>query len=166
MEKANDQVLALKAGARCTLAFYTIHDSWFRSFSVGDSEVVYWNSVGNEVFSNIPHSTVGFGVEAGLIEQEQSLDDPERHIVTNLMGDSYIRMEGSSGIEMKKGHTVLIGTDGLFDNISHEALKDTVAKGDFDGAFNSLLETSQAQDPEGWKKYDDIAWVLLRKVKS
>ncbi|MCO4794947.1 MAG: protein phosphatase 2C family protein [Bacteriovoracaceae bacterium] len=166
IEKINDEVISLKVGARCTLAMTTIEDNQMRSFSVGDSEIIYWNALGNEIYSNIPHSEVGYRVEAGDVEQKESLDDPNRNIVNNLVGDSTIRIESASKMLMKKGHTILIGTDGVFDNISHESLRELVATGPFKKSFEDLYKYCKEQNPETWKKNDDIGFTLLRKIKS
>lgn len=166
IEKVNDKVIDLKVGAKCTFAFATIENHFFRCHSVGDSEIVYWNSNGNEVFSNVPHSSVGYQIKAGSLDQEESLDDPERHYVMNLMGDESVRIDSSSKISMKKGHTVLIGTDGIFDNISHGALKEIVAKGNFEKSFEDISNLCSTQDESTWKKDDDIAFLLIRKIKA
>lgn len=166
IETINEKVLELKAGARSTLAFATIHNDHLRSFSVGDSEIIYWNGHGNEIYSNIPHSEVGYKIEAGLLPQDESLDDPERYSVNNLLGDSSIRIEVASKMKIKKGHTVLIGSDGLFDNLSHEQLNEIVGRGSFDKSFEELCQLCINQNHELWKKDDDISFVLVRKIKA
>jgi PPM family protein phosphatase len=166
IEKINTSVLDMKIGARCTLSLVTIMDDYFRCYSIGDSEIIYWNSIGGEIFSNIPHSTIGYRIEAGSVLQEESLDDPERHIVTNLIGDETVRIDSTSKISLKKGHTILVGTDGLFDNISHEKLKEIAASGLFETSFEELVESCVTQDESVWRKDDDIAFIMLRKIKS
>lgn len=166
IEVINNRVRALKVGARSTLAFATIINDNIRCFAVGDSEIVYWNGNGAEVYSNVPHSNTGYRVEAGILDQDESLDDPERHVVTNLVGDEAIRIESTSAFEVKKGHTILIGTDGLFDNVSHAELRELVAKGVFEKSFEMLTEICKKQEEDKWKKTDDIGFVLIRKIKS
>lgn len=166
IEDINDRVLDMKAGARCTLALATISQDCLRSFSVGDSEVIYWNSLGSQLYSNIPHSEIGYQIEAGVLEQEESLDDPDRYIVNNMLGDRSIRIEVASKMNIKKGHTVLLGSDGLFDNLSHEQLTEMVGKGSFEKSFEELVEKCLIQDKETWKKDDDISFVMLRKIKA
>ena len=144
----------------------TIHQDNLRSFSVGDSEVIYWNGHGSELYSNIPQSEVGYRIEAGLLSQDESLDDPERYSVNNLLGDTSIRIEVASKMKIKKGHTILIGSDGLFDNLSHEELTELVGKGSFDKSFEELSSICIEQNIETWKKDDDISFVLVRKIKA
>ncbi len=166
LEKINEKVLELKVGARCTLAMVAVRDNKLRAYSVGDSEIIHWNSSGAKLYSNIPHSTVGHRIEAGVLEQEQSLDEPDRYIVTNMMGDRSIRVEATSPLELKKGHTVIIGSDGLFDNIPHDTLSGLLAGGVFEKSFESLVQICKEQDEKQWKKDDDIAFIMFRKIKS
>lgn len=166
LESINDKVLDLKVGARTTLAMGTIDGDNLRSFNVGDSEIIYWNSQGSEIYKSIPQSDVGYRIEAGLLSQDESLDDPERHSVNNLIGDVSIRIETASKMKIKKGHTILIGSDGIFDNLSHEQLTELVGKGSFEKSFEDLCQYCIVQDPLKWKKDDDISMVLIRKIKS
>jgi len=166
IEMINQGVTDLKVGAKCTLLFVTIKEDIFKSYSVGDSEVIYWNSIGNEIYTNIPHSVVGYSIEAGVLEQEASLDEDERHIVNNLIGDTSIRIEATSGVKMKKGHTILLGSDGLFDNLSHDSLNEIVMNGSFDKCFDDLVKKCIERDKNTWKKDDDISFVLIKKTRS
>lgn len=166
IESANDIILDLKAGARSTLALLTIENDFVRFYNVGDSEVIYWNSVGREIYSNIPHSLVGYGVEAGLIEQNESLDEPNRHIVTNLMGDAAIKIDATTKMELKAGHTIIIGSDGVFDNITHEELNAIVLANSFEQGFEQLANICEVQDPSSWKKDDDTSFFIIRRLKA
>lgn len=166
IERANQKIIDLKAGSRSTLAMLAIEADWVRMYNVGDSEVIYWNSVGREIYSNTPHSLVGYSVEAGIIEQHQSLDEPNRHIVTNLMGDSAIKIESTTKMEIKSGHTILLGSDGVFDNLSHDFLSGISLKSSFDEAHSELCEICENQSDEFWKKADDTSFFLIRRLKS
>lgn len=166
INRANESVMEMKAGARCTLCFGYISDNQFSCHNVGDSEIVYWNSKGNEIYSNVPHSNVGYLIEGGALEQSESLDAPERHIVSSLIGDPTLRVESSTQMETKKGQTIIVGSDGVFDNISHEELCQIVTKGAFENSFEELCRICEEQDPEKWKKPDDISFILIRKSNA
>jgi serine/threonine protein phosphatase PrpC len=166
IEKINDDILALKAGAHATLSFGHINENFFRSHSVGDSEIIYWNSNGKELYSNVPQSEVGYLIESGAIDQGDSLDDPNRYLVSNLLGDSSIRIESASRVELKKGHTIVIGSDGLFDNISHEELTNIISGGPFEESFNNLCKICETQEEKSWKKYDDLSLIVVRKINA
>jgi len=165
IESINTKIIDLKVGARSTLALMKIASGRVRFFCVGDSEIIYWNSHGSEIFSSTPDSSSGLKVRAGVTSQSESLNDPDRYIVNNLMGDEFIRIESTSGFPIKKGHTILLGSDGLFDNLSHEALTNIVGKGLFDKSFEELVALCNEQDNKTWLKNDDIAFILVRKIK-
>lgn len=166
IEKANQRVSDLKAGARSTLAFAHIKNDIVRFYTVGDSEILYWNAHGNEVYTSTPHSGVGHMVKAGVLGQEESLSHPERNYVNNLMGDDVIKIESTSGASLKKGHTVLIGSDGLFDNIPHDSLTELIGQGSFDKSFENLVEFCKIQNEDAWLKFDDISFIVIRKIKA
>jgi len=165
-EQINEAVRDLKAGAHCTFSMCSIKNSSFHSYSVGDSEVIFWNSIGKKLYSNIPQSEVGYLIQGGSINQEESLDDPNRHFVSNLIGDESIRIESTSKTEIKKGNTLIVGSDGLFDNISHDELTQILTQGPFDKSFETLVEICNKRDPELWRKDDDISFIILRKYQS
>ncbi len=68
-------------------------------------------------------------------------------------------------MKLKIGHTILLGSDGLFDNLSHEQLAQIIFKDNIEQAFNELTKICTEQDPESWKKSDDITFCLLRKFQ-
>lgn len=166
IEVANQKILDLKAGAHSTIALLTLINQQFRCYCVGDSEVIYWNAAGTLIYSNVPHSTVGHEIRAGTLEQEESLDHPDRNYVMNMLGDELIHIEVAGQLDVKKGHTILVGTDGLFDNISHDELGQMVAGGPYEKAFEALVERCVKKETSSWKKDDDIGFILIRKVKS
>jgi serine/threonine protein phosphatase PrpC len=166
IDQANTLIRDLKVGARttCSAAFLTNDNVSF--CNIGDSEAVYWSSTGNVLYSNIPDSATGYMVEAEQISQEDALLSPERNLVSNMLGDEIIRIEATGEIELKKGHTFVLGTDGLFDNLSHEALGDVLAGGNFDESFAELVKKCEERSDENWNKEDDIAFVVVRKMRS
>lgn len=166
IEIANDKILDLKVGAKTTLAFAQVNKDKISFHTVGDSEIIYWNAIGRELFSSTPHSPTGLKVEAGVTTQEESLVDPERHIVNSFLGDDFVKINSTTNFELKKGHTVLLGTDGLFDNISHQELCEMVSLGNFEESFNKLVKFCESRDKEKWLKEDDIAFVYFRKIKT
>ncbi len=164
IEQANDSILALKAGAKTTLSFVEFDGNKVSFHSVGDSEIVYWNGVARELYSSVPHSPAGLKVEAGVFTQEESLVDPERHIVISLLGDEFVKIQSTSSFELKKGHIILIGSDGLFDNISHQQLNEIISSSSFEDSFDKISHLCKEQN--NWLKDDDIVFILIKKFKA
>ena len=93
-----------KAGAHSTIALLTLINQQFRCYCVGDSEVIYWNAAGTFNLPNVPHSTVGHEIRAGTLEQEESLDHPDRNYVMNMLGDELIHIEVAGQLDVKRTH--------------------------------------------------------------
>jgi len=165
IEDANFKVREKYPNAFTTLAFGALFETELRSYSVGDSEIQYFNSTGETIYNNIPQSPVGYAVEAGYMSQEEALDHNDRNLVNNLIGDELLRIEVASRVQLKKGYSVLVGSDGLFDNVTHEELSEKVGKGSFEEGFKELCSFfTEHQDQ--WRKDDDISFIFLRKIRS
>jgi serine/threonine protein phosphatase PrpC len=165
IELANDSVVDMKSGSHTTLSFVTIKNDHLHCYNVGDSEILYWNTNDSLYYSNIPHSDVGHKIQAGVLEQKKSLEDPNRYSVNNLLGDETIRIEATSKMLLKKGHTILIGSDGIFDNIPHQELTDLLSGGSYEESFDTLVKRCQDRGDK-WLKDDDISFVLIRKLRA
>lgn len=161
IEKANDRVIEAFPEAFTTLSLCFLHKNEIRSYSVGDSEIQYINHKAEVLYNNIPHSPVGHAVEAGLLSQEESLDHNERYVVNNLMGDETLRIEACSKFKLSKNDTVIVGSDGIFDNLSHEELSSILSKKNFNSKFKELSEYCLKRD-ESWRKDDDVSFLLLQ----
>lgn len=166
IENINNKVQEMKVGARCTLSLAQIKNNHIRFNSVGDSEILYWNANSSEVYKNIPDSDIGHLIHAGAIEQDKSLDDSSRYLVSNLIGDKAVRIESTTSMELKKGHTILMGSDGLFDNLSHVELASVIAAGSIEESFQKLVNKCIEQNEDEWKKHDDISFIVIRKIQN
>ena len=163
IELANDQVKSLKVGAKTTLSLGEIVGDFVRYYTIGDSEIIHLNSNGRIVYNSTPHSPVGYKIAAELISQEESIDDPERHYVSSLLGDDIIKINTTNSIEFKRGHSILIGTDGLFDNLSHNDLSNIIQDESFEKAHEKISNICIKQDHQSWRKDDDISYIFLTK---
>lgn len=161
---ANQAVLDLKAGARSTLSVAEIDDSQVSFHSTGDSEILHWNQSGRLLFRSLSYSPTGFKLEAGLISPDGALKDPERHLVLSLIGDELVRWTSTNTVDLRKGHSLLIGSDGLFDNLSHSDLGGLLTGGSFEGAFQALVDLCLQRNPDYWLKQDDLSWIFARKM--
>lgn len=165
LEAVNEKIRDLKVGAKTTHSAALLKKHELRIYSIGDSEVLLSNTKGQLIYSNIPQSPVGYGVEAGYLDQSEALDDPQRHLVNHLLGDEILRFEASSSIGFKKGYSLLIGSDGIFDNHDHEKLLDIIGGGAFDESFEALCKLCDEKQTEQ-RKDDDVSFFFIRRVRS
>lgn len=160
-KQMNESVRSLNQDSKCTLSLITITDDILNCFSVGDSEILVLNDRNEILYSNIPDSPTSYKVEAGIIDQESSLDDPERHLVTNFMGDEYVRIETTSSIKLGKNFTVIVGSDGIFDNFSHAELIKLLRQNSRRDFVKYLVQKCSLQNSDVWRKNDDVSFVVV-----
>ena len=165
-EAANAAVLDLKVGAATTLAVVAIEGHDVRTYHVGDSEVLIVGQRGRRKLQTVSHSPVGYAVEAGLLDEREALAHDDRHLVSNALGDPEMRVEMSPRLRLTKRDTVLVASDGLFDNLHAEELIARIRKGPLPKAAATLQSDAHrrmTQPREGRpSKPDDLTFVLYR----
>ena len=65
----------------------------------------------------ISHSPVGLAVESGHLDESEAMHHEQRHVVSNVVGDQTMRIEVGAKLMLAPRDTVLLSTDGLFDNL-------------------------------------------------
>jgi len=166
IEKANQEVLALGSGAATTLAVVEIAGDVIRPYHVGDSFILVSGGKGKVKLHTIAHSPVGYAVEAGYLDENEALFHEERHLVSNLIGSTDMRIEVGSAISLDPRDTVLLGSDGLADNLLLEEMVEHVRKGDLAEVSSKLAEQALKRmisaNGEQPSKPDDLTFVLFR----
>ncbi len=166
-EKANRAVLDLGIGAATTLAVAEIDGHTLRPYHAGDSGILVTGQRGRTKLMTMFHSPVGYAVEAGLLDHEDAMHHEERHVVSNLLGQNDMRIELGSTLALSDHDTVVVASDGLFDNLSPPEIIDIVRKGEIGQAANSLRDAvmgrMQAQEPGAPSKPDDLTFLLYRR---
>lgn len=166
METANKELCDLGAGSATTLVVADVQGDMVRTFHVGDSAAWLIGQRGVIKFQTTPHSPVGFGVEAGLIDADEALDHEELHVITNVIGSSEMIIEMSTPTPIAKRDTLLLASDGLFDNLLPDEIIDMVRAGPLDVAMQSIWELAaermQGSDEDKPSKPDDFSAILFR----
>ena len=165
-EQANDAVLALGVGAASTLAVVEIDGDVVRAYHAGDSEVLMVGQRGKVKLTTMAHSPVGYALEAGWINEEDALHHEERHLVSNMIGSSQMRIDVGPTVTMQPCDRLLIATDGLFDNAGVPEIVEIIRKGPLESAVTSLVQSCHRKmtapcDGEP-SKPDDLTLVLYR----
>jgi serine/threonine protein phosphatase PrpC len=169
-EAANRSVIELGVGAATTLSAVELRaeqeGTVMRSYHVGDSAILVIGGRGKLKFSTISHSPVGYGVEAGLIKPEDALHHEDLNLVSNMVGMKQMRIEVGSEIRLAQRDTVLLGSDGLFDNLRTQEIIKLVCVHDLEEAAAGLLrlvaERMQQVEGEHPSKPDDTTFALFR----
>jgi serine/threonine protein phosphatase PrpC len=165
-EQANREVQNLGSGAATTLAVVEINDGTVRPYHVGDSAILVTGQRGRVKLQTVCHSPVGYAVEAGLLDELEAMYHEQRHVVSNVIGRPDMRIEIGSPLELAARDTLLVATDGLFDNLHLPEIVERLRKGSLPTAVDELAGHSRQrmQDPvEGQpSKPDDLTLVAFR----
>lgn len=167
IEAANQAVLALGSGAATTLALAEIGPGYVRTYHVGDSVILLCGQRGLLKLQTIPHSPVGFAVEAGMLDANEALHHDELNIISNVLGSPDMRIEIGSETPMAARDTLLLASDGLFDNLLQEEIIGTIRKGRLSTAIRTLTAVAERRmrgaQPGLPCKPDDFTAVLYRR---
>lgn len=167
IDKAHKDVMALGVGAGTTLAVAEIREHKVRTYHVGDSQIMVVGQKGKLKLYTKSHSPVGYALEAGLITDNEALMHDERHLVSNLIGLPMMHIEVGPLIDLSPNDTVIVASDGLFDNLRTEEIVETCRKGTLLAMTSNLVEQCQKRmtAPETGEpsKPDDLTFVAYRR---
>jgi serine/threonine protein phosphatase PrpC len=171
VEEANKTVLGLARGAATTLVVAQLDATRLRSYHVGDSELLAVGQRGRIKQRVVPHSPTGFAVEAGLLDENEAVQHDQRHVLFNVIGSSEMRVEVGPTLQLAVHDTVLLASDGLFDNLYIGEIVDTIRSGPLTTAADRLVARAQArmhgEDAAHQPcKPDDLTVVLFRPHKQ
>ncbi|MCA9254614.1 MAG: serine/threonine-protein phosphatase [Phycisphaerales bacterium] len=168
-EAANTAVKDLRMDAGTTLAVVDIDGDTLRTYHAGDSAILVVGQRGLVKLQTVAHSPVGYAVEAGILDEKEAMHHEDRHIVSNIIGTDTMRIEIGPILKLGAKDTVLLATDGLYDNLHTKEIVDTVRKGPLLKAAETLrsrIETRMIgeQAPTRPSKPDDLTYVLYRRT--
>ena len=160
-------VIDLGVGAATTLALAEIQGDRVRPYHIGDSQVVIVGQRGRLKAQTISHSPVGFALEAGVLDAREAMHHEDRHIVSNVIGTAEMRIEFGALQKLAVRDTVLLGSDGLFDNLHLSEIVEWVRKGPLHAAMHRLVDACRQRmvvtDAEHPSKPDDLTVVAFRR---
>ena len=167
IETANEAVLGLANGSATTMTVITIEGLVARSYQIGDSEAIVVGQRGLIKLQTTAHSPTGFAVEAGFLDHREALHHEERHLVSNFLGMSDMRIDVGAGIELRPRDTILVASDGLTDNVHLDEIIENVRTGQLLDSARSLVDLAtsrMARRRSGQpSKPDDLSLILFRK---
>ncbi|MGD8341064.1 MAG: serine/threonine-protein phosphatase [Gammaproteobacteria bacterium] len=167
IERSNEILLAQGSGSATTLVVAEIVRNRLRCYHIGDSELLVVGQRGRIKQRVIPHSPTGFAVEAGLLAEEEAVQHEQRHLISNCVGDTNMRVDISTPITIAQRDTVLLATDGVLDNLYVDEIVDIIRVGPLSRAADRLIAAAQermavAHGPEP-SKPDDATFILYRR---
>ena len=165
-EQANKAILGLGVGAGATLSVVEVQNGVIRTYHAGDSMILAVGQRGCVKLLTVPHSPVGYAVEAGLLDPEEAIHHDDLHLVSNLLGTADMRIEIGSSLKLAPRDTLILASDGLSDNVHLEEIIEGIRKGSLRKAADRLASLGRKRilDPvEGApSKPDDMSFIALR----
>lgn len=169
-EQANAALLEQGIGAGTTLVVVAVVDGQARAFHAGDSGALLVGQRGRVKLETVHHSPAGYAVASGLMERDALHTYAERHVLSNCVGSPDMRIEIGPPVPMAARDTLLLASDGVLDNVRHDALVEAMRKGPLGAAAIRIRDDARAamrgEDPELPARPDDTTAVLLRRPSA
>ncbi len=165
-ERGNEAVMAMGIGSATTLVAADVVGGRLRTYNVGDSMLIVVGQRGKLKLRTLPHSPVGYAIEAGVLDEEEAMHHEDRHYVSNMVGSPEMRIELTVSLELDPLDTVVLGSDGLWDNLHLEEVTEAVRTGPLEETVAQLMTAciKRMGEPNGEhpSKPDDCTIVLYR----
>lgn len=166
IERANHLLAEQGAGGATTVAAVEIDGTSMRPYHVGDSTILTVGQRSKLKLCTVSHSPVGYAVEAGLLDEAEAMSHEDRHLVSNVVGTKEMRIEVGRTLALRPRDTVLLGSDGLFDNLHLGEIVELVRKGPLEKAARALADGACRRmiepEPGSPSKPDDLTFLLYR----
>lgn len=170
IDAANQAVLDLGARAASTLALAEVGPGYVRTYHVGDSIILLCGQRGRVKLQTVPHSPVGFAMEAGLLDETEALQHAELNLIFNVIGSADMRIEVGSRLPLAPRDTLLVASDGLADNLLQDEIVGAIRKGALRDGIQALTAKAQgrmaAPAPGKPSKPDDFTALLYRPAQQ
>lgn len=166
IEEASEKIRAWGVGAATTVIVADVDGDAYRTYHVGDSEAVVCGQRGRVKWQTISHSPVGYARASGLLGPSDAMVHEDRHLVDSMVGLEGMRVDLGERRRFAVRDTLVLATDGLFDNLSLDEIVARMRKGPLLAVGRGLVDlarkrmTSAAENQPG--KPDDLAFILYR----
>lgn len=170
IERANESIQALKIGAACTIAIIEYFRGRIRSYHVGDSMVLVTTNRGRVRYQSLCHSPVAYAVEAGLLNENEAMHHEDRHLVSNLVGSSQMRIEMGPWVRLSRHDRVLVASDGLFDNLRLDEIASRMRRSNLSENISKLSKLAtkrmRSESDSTPSKPDDLTMLALKLARA
>ncbi len=140
------------------------------SSHVGDSMLVVVDRRGRVKFRTDPHSPVGDAVAHGQLSEQAAMRHPQRHVVNNSVGSRAMWVETHQSFALDASDTLVIASDGLWDNLPVSEVVQMVVDGDLGEVGHSLAAAVSQRmvgaEPGMPSKPDDLSFILFSRAGS
>ncbi len=164
-EEGNERIIRSFQDAATTLVVAEIRDQTVRFYLAGDSLALISSGRGRLKYRIYGHNPVDFGILAGVWDESHYDPMGTRHMVTSVLGSEDMQVQVTSSLVLTPGDTLVLGSDGLFDNLSSREISKIIAHKNLELAAVQLQEKVASQMKSGdleYSKEDDLSFILFR----
>lgn len=166
IEGAGKAVADLGIGAATTIAVVEINGRTIRPYHVGDSMILVTGQRGRNKLRTVSHSPVAFAVEAGVLDESDAMHHEDRHVVSNAVGMPDMRIDLGPSVNLAHRDTLIIASDGLFDNLHMDEIVNLIRTGPIDRAAKKLVDIARSRmtnpTADQPSKPDDLTFIIYR----
>ena len=154
-------------GNSTTLVAVAVDGTKAKTLHAGDSSSMVIRRTGEIVHRTISHSPVAKAEVEGRIDARTAMFHPYRNVVSRVVGGYYeLEIEESEPIPLEDGDTVILASDGLFDNLMVTEVSEIMASASLKEAAQQLwTETGRRMTSPSLNQPshpDDLTFLLLR----
>ena len=167
-EQAHLKLLKRRGNAATTLLVGGFFADCVRSYHCDDSGMLIVGGRGRIKQRTVPHSPTGYALEAGLMDESTALLHEERNLVNHLLGHLPLSIEVGGAVELSPRDTVVLASDGLFDNLYADEIATLACSGNIASACANLAELAtermNGSDAAMPSSSDDLTIALVRRT--
>ena len=166
IQSVNDVMLSDGFVGGCTLAVAEIACGQVVVHHVGDAGALIVSDLGAVRFKTVPHSPVGQAEAHEGLEEAAALRHPQRHVVSNMIGDDRMWVETSAPVTLQPGDTVVVASDGLWDNFFRKEIVEMVVNDDLLAVSQAIVNQATVRMTGTLAgvpaKKDDLSFIVFR----
>jgi len=166
LETVNEDLIRDGNGSGTTVTVLFVQGAELSSYHVGDSAMLVVGRRGRIKAQTVPHSIVGFALASGQLDEKSAMQHPERHLLHNMIGMHDMWIETGKPIRLATLDTVIIASDGLWDNLYQDEVLELMCTRSLKGACQELVDSASRRmgldsltEPS---KPDDLSLILYR----
>ncbi|MHC5065712.1 MAG: PP2C family protein-serine/threonine phosphatase [Planctomycetota bacterium] len=167
LEQASSAIQNTGVGSATTLVVVAVDGEQMRSYHVGDSAALLVGQKGKVKHFTYAHSPVGYAEASGMINEREAMVHEERHMVSNLVGSSDMKIEIGPLTSIAAKDTLLLASDGLLDNLWFDEIVECIRKGALSTVAKELSARASRRmlNQNGGQpgKPDDLSFILFRR---
>lgn len=162
IEMANSEIQGWSLGSGTTLTIIELTGDHFRYFHAGDSGALLTSNRGMIRFATVGHGPVDQAVAIGFLNSAEAMVHEDRNLITNCLGNQDLKIEIGVSQPISARDTLLVASDGLFDNLTRQEIADIIRKGDLVEQTGQLVAEARKRMDNGQGKPDDLTLICFR----